>query len=335
MMRCGIFAMDADRLDQLASAFRPSCILFAALRLGVFETLDAGPATAAELAPRLEADGRGVRILCDALAALGLLEKDGDGRYRNAAVSEQALLADAPASQRAMYLHRARQMEKWMGLYDAVRHGRPTPEEALDDRFPGGAEAFAAAMADVGRGSAARLAELLDLTEVDRFLDVGGGPGVYAIELARRQPGLRAVVFDRPETAAVARRNVAEAGLEGRVEARGGDVLADELGGPWDLILVSNLIHIYPPEPNRSLVRRCAQALAPAGRLAVKDFLLDPGGTTPAGGALFAVNMLVSTEAGDCYTVEQVAGWMTEAGLEPQPVLELTGQSRVLVGRRS
>jgi predicted O-methyltransferase YrrM len=326
--------MDAAQLDQLAAAYRPAAIFFAALRLGVFTALDSAPRSAAELAGELESDERGVRILCDALAALEILHKDGDGRYANAPVAAEVLLPDSPGSKRAMFLHGARQMAKWGGLYDCVRRGRPTPEDEIDPRLGGGAEAFAAAMADVGRESAGKVAEALDLSSVSRLLDVGGGPGVYAIELARRHPQLRVVIFDRPDTAPVARRNVAAAGLAGRIEARGGDAFADDLGGPYDLVLISNLVHIYPPQANRELVRRCAAALAPGGRLAVKDFLLDPGATSPRGAALFAVNMLVSTEAGDGYTAEQVAGWMGEAGLRPQPLLELTEQSRVLVGRR-
>jgi len=331
--------MDAAQLDRLAAAYRPAAIFFAALRLGVFETLDRGARSAAELAGDLGADPRGVRILCDALAALEILAKDDDGRYRNAPLAEESLLPGSPSSKRAMYLHGARQMAKWAGLYDCVRLGRPTPEDEIDPRLAGGAEAFAAAMADVGRGSADKLAEALDFSGVRRLLDVGGGPGTYAIELARRHPELRATVFDRPETAAVARRNATAAGVADRVEARGGDAFADDAfaslpGGPWDLVLVSNLIHIYPPPRNRRLVQRCAAALAPGGRLAVKDFFLDPGATSPLGAALFTVNMLVSTEAGDGYTVEQVAAWMQEAGLQPQPVVELTEQSRVLVGRR-
>lgn len=325
--------MDAEQLDQLAAAYRGSQILFTALRLGVFEAVAEKPASAAELAPRLQADERGVRILLDALAALGLLEKI-EGTYRNAPVAEEVLLAGGGASKRARYLHGARQMERWAGLFDCVRQGRPTPEEEIDPRLPTGSEAFAAAMADVGRGSAARLADALDWSGVERFLDVGGGPGVYAIELARRLPTLHAAVLDQPETAEVARETVRRAGLEERVEVIPGDAFDSDLGGPWDLVLASNLVHIYPAEANRRLVARCAAALAPGGRLAVKDFLLDADRTTPAGGALFAVNMLVSTEAGDCYTVDRVAGWMRDAGLEPEPVVELTAQSRVLLGRR-
>lgn len=326
--------MDARRLDELASAYRPAQILFTALRLGVFNALAAGPRSHPDLARGLGTDERGTRILCDALAALELLEKDADGRFRNAPVAQEVLLSGGAESKRAMYLHGARQMARWAGLYDVVRLGRPTPEEEIDHRLSSDARAFAAAMRDVGRQSAAKLAEVMDFAGVRRLLDVGGGPGTYALELAGRYPDLEAVVFDRPDTAEVARENVREAGLEDRVQAVGGDALEDDLGGPYDFILVSNLVHVFPEEANRRLVHNCAAALAGGGRLAIKDFLLDPDRTSPTGAALFAVNMLVSTEAGDGYTVQQVSGWMRDAGLEPQPAVDLTAQSRVLVGRR-
>jgi predicted O-methyltransferase YrrM len=261
-----------------------------------------------------------------------------DGRYRNAPAAAEVLVDGAPGSKVAMYRHRERQMAKWAGLYDCVVLGRPAPEEALDPRLAGGARAFAAAMRDVGRDSAdllaEALAEALDLARVRRLLDLGGGPGTYALELAGRLPQLTAVVLDRPETAEVAREAIAAAGLAERVEARGGDAFADDLGGPWDLVLVSNFLHIFPAGANRRLVARCAAALAPGGRLVVKDFLLDPGATSPLFGALFAVNMLVSTEGGDGYTAETVAAWMEDAGLEPQPIVALTEQTRLLAGQR-
>lgn len=323
-----------DPVDEIVSGFRGAQIVLAANRLGLFTALADGALTAQELARVLEADRRGVRILADALVSLGLLAKS-DGRYANAAPAEEYLLPGSPRSKRAMLLHTARLYERWAGLYDAVKQGRPVSDDAIDPRLLGGEREFAQAMADVGRQRASQVAEALDLSGVRRLLDLGGGPGIYALELARRHPGVEeVVVFDRPDTLEVARENARRAGLEERVSVRAGNAFEDDLGGPYDLVFTSNLVHIYSGDENRRLVARCAAALAPGGRLAIKDFLLDADRTTPAGGAIFAVNMLVSTQGGDCYTVEEVEGWMRQAGLTPEELFDLTAQSRMLVGRK-
>ncbi len=326
-----------DRIDELASGYRGAQVVLTAVRLGLFEALAEGPLPARELAERLDADLRGTRILADALAALGVLEKE-DAAYRDSPAAREFLVPGGPRSRTAILRHGARLYERWAGLYDAVRRGEPAPEDRIDPRLREGEEEFARAMADIGRESAVTTADALErlgvLEGARTALDLGGGPGIYALELASRAPGLRVTVLDRPDTAAVARANIEEAGLADRVGARAGDALEEDLGGPWDLVFTSNFVHILPPEANRRLVRRAAGALAPGGRLVVKDFLLDPDRTTPAGAALFAVNMLVATEGGDSYTVEEVHGWFREAGLEPEETVDLTAQSRLAVARK-
>lgn len=332
-------------IDELASGYRQAQILMTGVRLGVFEALAAGPADAAELAVRLDADPRGVRILCDALAALGVLEKhgpDGAGRYENGAPARAALLPDSPRPKVAMLLHGAKLYERWAKLLDSVKGGTPVPDEAIDPRLASDERAFAFAMADVARDSAVKTAEALEasgaLEGVRRILDVGGGPGHYAVELARRLPDAEAVILDREATAEVARETAREAGVADRVTARAGDAFeGDLLGGgpPYDLILISNLIHIYPADANRRLIGRAASALAPGGHLAIKEFLLEPDRIRPAGAALFAVNMLVSTDGGDCYTVEEIHHWFEESGLVPGPTVDLTAQSRLALGSKS
>ncbi len=330
-----------EAADRMAQGYREAQILFAAVRLGVFDALEEGPAGADALADRLEADHRGTRILCDALAALGLLVKGGevDGAYRCSPAAQDFLVSSSPASKVPMLLHGARLYERWAGLLDAVKAGAPVPDGRIDPRLQEDEGGFARAMAVIGReiaGQAVAALERLGLLDGARtLLDVGGGPGVYALEMARRAPELHATVLDRPDTLEVARRNVEEAGLASRMTLRPGDALEGDLGGPYDLIFTSNFVHIFPPEANRRLIRRAADALAPGGHLAVKDFLLDPDRTTPPGAALFAVNMLVATEGGDSYTVEEVHGWFREAGLEPGETVDLTAQSRLALARKA
>lgn len=327
-------AETAARLDEIADGFRGAQLLITANRLGLFAALAGAARTADELAAELGASRRGVAVLGDALVALGVLDKDPEGRYAPDELVRQHLLPGSPRPRAAMLAHRARIYDRWGRLFDAVVRGEPVPDDALDPRLAEDERAFAAAMADVGRESAETTAAAIDWTGVGRALDLGGGPGLYALAFARRAPGLEAVVFDTPGTVEVARENARAAGLEGRVGARGGDAFEDDLGGPYDLVFASNLVHIYSAADNRRLVTRAAAALAPGGRLVLKDFFLDPGGTSPPGAALFAVHMLVATEGGGCYTVDEVDGWFRAAGLEPAGSTDLTPQSRLLVARR-
>jgi len=332
--------MDAERLDQITAAYRESQLVFTALRLGLFELLAEGPAPAVEIARRLKTDRRATRIVLDALVALELLEKRS-GDYSLAPVSAEVLVSGTPGSKVDRYFLGARQYDRWGRLIDIVRSGRRQTVAGAEphapvDKTPAGTEpphAFAAAMADVGRASASLLLERVDLSGVGRLLDLAGGPGVYAIAIAEAHPGVEAVVFDRPDTVEVAQRNIDAAGLESHVRTLAGDAFSDDLGGPYDLILVSNFLHIFDAGDIRCLLGRCAAALAPEGRLCIKEFVLDEGRTSPTGVALFAVNMLVSTDRGDCFTQGEICTWLHEAGLELESRIDLTPQSAVLLAR--
>jgi predicted O-methyltransferase YrrM len=318
----------------MASGYRACQILLTANRLGLFERLIGGPLDAEELSSILDADRRGVRILCDALVAEGLLLREDDG-YRNGPLVEQFLLPSSPTSRVHSLRHTAKLYERWGHLHDAVVQGRPIADEHLDPTLVGNEAQFARAMADVGRVSAAETSKVLDLAGVRRLLDIGGGPAIYAIEFARRHAELEVVVLDTESTLAVAEGNIRAAELEGRITCRLGNALEDHLGGPYDLIFLSNVVHIYSAAINQQLLGRCAAALESGGRLVIKDFLLDEDRLNPPGGAIFAVNMLVSTEGGDCYTVAQVEAWLAPLGLRFEDLVDVATKSRLLIARKS
>jgi precorrin-6B methylase 2 len=322
-----------DPVDRMASGYRACQILLTANRLGLFEQLREGPLSPEDLSSRLDADLRGVRILCDALVAEGLLEREG-GAYRNGPPVEQYLLESSPASRVHSLHHTAKLYERWGRLHDAVKHGQPVPDERLDPTLVGNEEQFAKAMADVGRVSAVETSKVLDLDGVRRLLDIGGGPAIYAIEFSRCNPDLEVVVFDSEATLTVAESNIREAELDDRITCRAGNAMEDDLGGPYDLIFISNVVHIYSAATNQQLLGRCASALGPGGRLVIKDFLLDDDRLSPPGGAVFAVNMLVSTAGGDCYTVSEVNDWLRQHGLQFESLVDVATKSRLLISRK-
>lgn len=314
------------RLEQLASGYRASQLLFTAVRLGLFESLGRRSMPVAQLAAKLAANPRAVRILCDALLSLGLLDKTGE-RYANAALAREYLLARAPKSQVALLRHNAQLYDRWGRLGDVVKTGRPFPRES-DPR------AFAQAMASSAVHGARETAAAVDMSQVRTMLDIGGGPGIYAIELARKQPKLRAVVFDSRPTLEVAKANIARAGLGRRIAVKAGDAFRDDLGSDYDLILLSNVVHVYSDAENRCLLARAAAALAPGGRVCVKDFLFNPGRRGPEHAALFAINMLVNTDRGDCYTLAEIRQWLKAAGLSYAGQIRLSPPSRLVFGRK-
>lgn len=315
-----------DLLDRVANGYRGAQVLFTAAQVGLFAALGRQTLSASQLSQKLGLDPRGTRIVCDALVALGLMRKVAGG-YANTAWAHRLLLPDGAQSQHGLLLHGASLYQRWAALPQVLRTGRPVRQHTHP-------KAFAWAMASSAALAAAETAAAVDLSRARTMLDLGGGPGLYAIAFARRWPGLRVVVFDQPDTVAVARQYIAQAGLQDRVCVAAGDAFEDELGRGFDFVLLSNLIHSYSAADNRRLIRRAARALAPGGRLAIKDFILNPSRTGPVWASLFAVNMLIHTAGGDCYTAAEIRAWFRATGLRPAGTVRLRPPSQLLLARR-
>jgi SAM-dependent methyltransferase len=300
-------------IRELAMNFQPSRVLLSAVELRLFSLIGGGGLTAAEVAARAGTHPRATDRLLNALCALQLLAKR-DGRFWNTADSRR-FLDDASPEYAAGLGHTAGMWHSWSGLTEAVRDGRPALGAPINDRGDAWLQPFIAAMHYRAIQHAPRIAALVGLDGVGRALDVGGGSGAFAMEFARQRPGLEAVIFDLPNVVPLARAYIAGAGLGARVTATAGDYLADPLPAGFDLVFLSAVVHSNAPEANARLLRSCAAAVNPGGRVAVVDFVMDGDRIEPPAGALFALNMLVATDHGDTFTEEEIRGWMTDAGL--------------------
>ncbi len=300
------------RIVEMARGYTLSQAIFTADEVGLFEALARGPVTLAALARRTGCSQRGMRALVDALAALELLEQDA-GRVRLVAAAHPLLLRSGASYIGHLLRHQKHLYDRWGALARAVRSGRPVGQasSARERR-----ERFLLAMVEGSRQSVTEVASLLDCSQRRSVLDLGGGLGAYAAAFALRWPHLDVTLFDLPAAVALARPFLRAQGLADRVACLGGDALRDPLGGPYDLIFLSNVAHIFSMREVTALLRRVRRALSRDGVVVVKDFVLRADRRGPLRAALFGLNMLVATESGGVLSEAEFDQVFQRAGLQ-------------------
>lgn len=318
-------------LMRLVHGFEPAKILLVANDLSLFQHLDQ-PRTAAELAQLVAVDCRALQLLLNALVAMGLLVRQGDN-YHNAEVAEKFLAG--PGYRGHIFRHIHHCWESWNDLAGVLRRGGPelVRENAILHDQEAWNRDFIRGMEDVTRELAPQVVAQLDLGQVRRLLDVGGGPGTYARAFLAAHPQLQEVVIlDLPQTLNVAREHLADAPRQACVTLVEGDFHHQELGTGFDAVWISQVLHSLNEAGCRMLIDKAWQALAPGGRLLVHEFLLEDHLTGPLSAALFAVHMLVMTEGGRTYSGKEIADWMTERGFSAVQVNRVSDDTGVVLG---
>lgn len=287
-----------------------------AVMLGVFEGLHESPATAAELARRLELDVLGTETLLTTLATLGYVELDGDAA-RNTEVSERLLVSSSPDSIATFIGHQGDLHWRVLDvLPDAVRtgHAYAMHEERQDDAERW--EAYIRGLFEISRPEQDANVALVHAEAPRRLVDVAGGHGGFAMAMCRHHPGLEATVVDLPPSAAVGRKIVAEQGFADRVSFSEGDVFELGLGEDLDVVSVFNLIHHLPEERDRELCRMARAALRPGGVLVIGDSARpEPGEELSPHAAVSSVLFYAWSHSRN-FAPSEVSGWMRDAGFE-------------------
>ena len=311
-------------LRRLYLGFTGARVVLTANNLGVFEHLQK-PSLAKEIARKLKANLRAVEILLDALTGIGLVKKDRAGRYWNAPVSKRYLVKSSHSYQGEIIRHASSMWENFSSLDEVVLTGQP----AQRSRTRHDHEAFIMGMHNLALLRTEDLIRSVGLKGVRSMLDIGGGPGTNAIAMAKK--GMKATIFDLPETIAIARKVVHKEHGKG-ISLVAGDFHRDSIGSGYDLILISQIFHAFSIEENRALLRKCRAALNPGGRVAVQEFPITESRSSPPHSALFSVNMLVATDSGRCYTVKEMKEWLSETGFRNIVVKNLP-ETVLIMGR--
>src|SRR5208337_1866384 len=317
-----------DRLDQMIRGFMPSRCILTALELDIFTAIGDG-ANAEQIGTRINANARATGMLLNALVALGLLSKSG-GDYKNTRESARFFVQDSKDNHRNGLLHTANIWHRWSTLTDAVRSGMRIPISR--DHTPEWTRSFITGMQRNAKDRAPLVVKALGTAGVRRILDLGGGSGAYSIAFAKASSDLRCEILDVPEVVPLTTAYVNKAGVSAQVSLRSGDMLTDDLGSGYDIIMLNAICHMFSEEQNQQLFRRARKALAPNGRLVVQDFILNSDKTAPLHAALFSLNMLVATDQGASYNETEYSGWMKNAGFADIFRIKLPGPSDLIVG---
>ncbi len=295
-----------EKIDEITSAFMTACTLGAAADLDLFTTLGDRSLSVDELAELLQTDRRATRILLDAVAAIGFLDKQGD-RYSVPAEARDWLSADGPDTMLPGILHRTNLLRHWGQLAQIVKSGLP-------GEFPPsirGAEAdwatFIAAMHTYSDPVAEEVVGRLGPLSFRRLLDVGGASGTWTLALLRAVPQAKATIFDLSESVRQAADRIGASPAADRITLVEGDFYRDDLPTGFDFAWVSAIIHQHDRQHNRDLFAKVYKALEPGGRIAIRDVVMEPDRIRPRFGALFAINMLVNTDSGDTFTFDEIA----------------------------
>ena len=308
-------------------------LLVGALRSGLIDALDGDAALSAEqVAASAGTDPRASCVVLEALAAEGLVERVAGGeardecaRYRLTDQGRRHLVVEGPDLERSSLLHQANKMRGWLQLDEVIRTGRPA---ARDPKMPN----LRAMVCAMGERETEVLDEIVDRClayagAIGTMVDIGGAVGHLTRRFARR--GVRATLFDRVETLSVAREFLGDDAAT--ITMVGGDFTESLPAGQFDLVYFGNVFHIYAPETNARVAREAYAVTAPGGTIAIQDYVR--GMSEQA--AMFAVNMLRSTEDGGVWTEGQHRTWLGDAGFESIEVqtLETTGSQLVLARR--
>jgi len=287
-------------------------VLHTAVKLDVFTVIGDGKLSAEDIARQVEGSARGVVRLLNALVAMELLVKQ-DETYANSASGRELLAKDSPGYLGHIIMHHHHLLASWSKLDRAVISGRPQRERSSYSQEEW-RESFLMGMFNLAMGLAPQIVPAIDVSDRQNLLDLGGGPGTYAIHFCLHNENLRATVYDLATTRPFAERTIRQFKLADRISFMDGNYLEDPVKGRYDVAWLSHILHGEGPEDCRMIIQKAVDSLEPGGMIIIHEFILNNSMDGPLFPALFSLNMLLGTESGQSYSEAQLTEMLAEAG---------------------
>jgi 2,7-dihydroxy-5-methyl-1-naphthoate 7-O-methyltransferase len=301
-------------LESLSDLCTPWCVHVAAT-LRIAEHISVGNNRIKDLAAAAECDADVLHRVLEHLVSKGVFEEPSPGRF---ALNEAAMGLMDPGARLGLDLEGigGRMAHAWGSLLTYVRTGAPAYHEIFGlpfwedlDAHPEVAASFDALIGPEGHGVPDPKFEITGGWDAVRsVVDVGGGTGAMLAEILRVRPQVRGTLVELPRTVALAAKTFRTAGVSDRVTAIGQSFF-DPLPAGADVYLLRGVLNDWPDREAAAILRRCAAAARPNGRVVVMKGI-GPGGK-PKG--LMIEMVLVG---GKQRTIEEFRELAGDSGLE-------------------
>jgi 2-polyprenyl-3-methyl-5-hydroxy-6-metoxy-1,4-benzoquinol methylase len=328
-----------ERLFDVINGYHQSAALKAAIELDIFTAIGEGNGAAAAIAKRCKCSERGARILCDYLVTLEMLTKQG-AEYGLAPVSAMFLDSRSPAAMGSIskFLLSPAITAGFQNLADAVRKGGTVSGDhgTLETENPAWVE-FARTMAPLMAMPAELIAQAIGSTEGKKWkvLDIAAGHGLFGIAIAKHNPKAEVYAADWRNVLEVAKENAQQAGVAARFHTIPGDSFTVDLGGPYDVALLTNFLHHFDVPTCEVFLRKIHSVLALGGRAVTLDFIPNEDRVSPPVPARFGLIMLASTPSGDAYTLSDFQKMFRNAGFASCEQIPMQIGEQVLIAEKS
>jgi SAM-dependent methyltransferase len=309
----------------MAEGFFQSSILFALLKLKIFEIIDSGSKTLDELAAKSQAKPGTLSRLLNAGVVLKLLESKDGSSYSVAPMCQSVLTPSAGENYLGDWI---RSLDYFCAplakLDDAVLKGPTVEPSAHLGGDKESTRSFALSMHNYASLRGKELAEFLDTTKCKSLLDLGCGPGTYAFHLGIKNPGMELYLADHPLVLETAKEVQARYPLKNAVHYLPLDALKDDIPGAFDMVLVSNMLHGLGEDASRALIKRLHKSVNRGGSLVIQaQYLRDDrlGGRWPI---FLDLIQLCVTDHGRNHAPGETRRWLEEAGFRDVEYCSMT-----------
>lgn len=297
-------------------------IVGAAVEIGLFDAVKENPVNLENLCTQLDVNHRALWTVVEALVALEYLEYQGDAIKLTPQAYSVFYNTEYEQYIGFSFMHAYNLIASWIHLPTVIKSGQPVAKKKSEHT-----KHFINAMSHYAKRSASQVVEycLKNLPPQPRVLDVGGGPLTYALAFAKK--GARVTVLDLPT---VIDMMTPQLDYQYPINMVRGDFTKGLPAGPFELVYLGNVCHIYGEAENRKLFKDAANELVTGGQIIINDMIRGTGQRA----AIFAVNMLVNTPSGGTWTYQQYKTWLEDAGMKVFPYQLVSGRQLIKAEKR-